>query len=178
MAECELSTRRRPQRESVPPECGSDLGPHSPNCGEKNLIEKIPRRTAVVVCPTHEPKNGRSIGEEKRRQDGLEDEGRAARAADIERVLAGLSPCRTERKFGRVQRRAIDLGASDACRCPHRRQMLSVKSGLGRLVRMLAMRNGFRVISDNANDERRICPPPSPKLPSISTSMLKDYHRP
>ena len=43
--------------------------------------------------------NGRSIGEEKRRQHGLEDESRATRAADIERVLARLRLPRTEREF-------------------------------------------------------------------------------
>ena len=86
-------------RESVLLECGGELGAHPPNYGEKNLIEKIPRRTAVVVCPTHESKNGRSIGEEKRRQHGLENESCASRAADIERVLARLRLPRTEREF-------------------------------------------------------------------------------
>ena len=46
------------------------------------------------------------------------------------------------------------------CRC---------SPGLLRLARTFAIRNGRPVTIDRASDVRRTCPPPSPKLPSMST---------
>ena len=71
-----------------------------------------------------------------------------------------------------ISARPMRAAARTAARCCRR------NPGFARLARMFAIRNGFCVTSDNAKDERRICTPPSPKLPSISTGMLKDYHRP
>ena len=48
-----------------------------------------------------------------------------------------------------------------------------IRPGFGRFLRMLKIRTGFPVMQDRLRVVRRICPPPSPKLPSISTNSVK-----
>jgi hypothetical protein len=48
-----------------------------------------------------------------------------------------------------------------------------IRPGFGRFLRMLKIRTGFPVMQARLRVVRRICPPPSPKLPSISTNSVK-----
>ena len=57
----------------------------------------------------------------------------------------------------------IRAAARTAVRC------CRIKPGFFRRARIPVIENGLPSTIDNANDERRICPPPSPSDPSISS---------
>jgi len=51
------------------------------------------------------------------------------------------------------------------------------KPGVLRPARIPLIRKGLPVSRDKVNEERRICPPPSPIVPSIVSMMLQRYRR-
>ena len=88
------------------------------------------RRRRGIVRASFERDRRRGIGMEERRQDRLEDERHAARASDVEAMVAGLEATRRERERLRSERVTFDHRIADLLRGANRGEMLAKEAGL------------------------------------------------
>ena len=153
--------------ESVSLELEFDARAHSINEREEGLFQKIEGGRPGIVRPPFEDQVCRAVGNQQRRQDCLQNQRGTSCALDVEAVFAGTHSLRFKGDRPRPEGGAGCMSAADFDRRIDGRQMLPHQT------RFLAPRpnpiDRDRSSRDepSANDERRTCPPPSPREPSI-----------
>ena len=140
------SRSRRERREGIdrhrePPAAGGieprplehrlDPRSHPPQERQEDPLQMIERRRLRVVGPAFERQPRGAGGVEERRQQGLEDQRRAPRRADVEPVLPRPDLAGSERDLARADLGALDPGAADPGRGLHGGQVLAHQPGPG-----------------------------------------------